>query len=661
MNGALLASVPLLPLLGSVVLMGGAPRLTPRFTAVIACGSVGLAALAVLWLGADFLFNPPPAGQFTAVFGRWFAVPGFEVTAALRLDALSLVLAFVITFVGFFIHLYSSEYMAGEGGYARYFAWLNLFVAAMLLLVLADDLLLLYVGWEGVGLCSYLLIGFWYREPQNGYAARKAFVMTRTGDTLLLIGLLLLALEFDTLRIDAILGQARDHWLPGATTATLVAFLLLGGAVGKSAQLPLHTWLPDAMAGPTPVSALIHAATMVTAGVYLIARLHGLYELAPLAQGAVAVIGAATLLFGGLSALSQADIKRVLAWSTVSQIGYMFLALGLGAWSAALFHLFTHAFFKALLFLAAGAVILAVDHEQEITRMGGLRRRLPLVFWSFVAGGASLASLPLVTAGFFSKELILAAAWREPLLWLAAWAGAVLTAAYVARLIAWVFFTPGDRTIHHRPRRAMSLPLAVLSVGALAAGFLQWPGWALDLHLFTAWLTPLLGSGPEEPPAAAVLLALSAPFLGVVAWWSLRRVGAQPWARRLGTFWREGWRVDALYGALAERPWEGLARRGAGEIADGVFDAIVQLHRWWWAGLSRLQNGLVRRYGVGLVLGAVLLLLANLVTSRPSVPAPGIAPQRGGERAPVPLILVEKPAASDSTTRARTGRVPVEP
>jgi NADH-quinone oxidoreductase subunit L len=276
----------------------------------------------------------------------------------------------------------------------------------MLTLVLADNLLLLYLGWEGVGLCSYLLIGFWFRDPVNGRAARKAFIVTRIGDTAMAIGLFLLFTNLGTLNIQELMQAAHNQWPVGSGIAMLAAALLLGGALGKSAQIPLQVWLPDAMAGPTPVSALIHAATMVTAGVYLIARTHVIFELAPLVQYAVAVIGAATLLVAGFSALAQRDIKRV-PYSTISQIGYMFLGLGVGAWSAAMFHFMTHAFFKALLFLGAGVVILAQHHEHDMFKMGGLKDRLPLTFWTFLIGSASLSALPLVTAGFYSKDQIL--------------------------------------------------------------------------------------------------------------------------------------------------------------------------------------------------------------------------------------------------------------
>jgi NADH-quinone oxidoreductase subunit L len=357
--------IPALPLAGFISLVLVGPRISRAGVALIGVGAVGLSALVAVLVAATFIGSPPPGHAYMQTLWRWMAVAGFTPRVALYLDALSLVMALVVTVVGFLIHLYASEFMLEEEeGYSRFFAYMNLFVASMLVLVLADNLLLLYLGWEGVGLCSYLLIGFWYRDPANGYAAQKAFIVTRIGDTAMAIGLFLLVLTLGTLDIQEVMRRASQQWPVGTWLAVVSAALLLGGALGKSAQLPLQTWLPDAMAGPTPVSALIHAATMVTAGVYLIARTHVLFLLAPPVLTAVTVIGAVTLLVAGCSALTQRDIKRVLAYSTVSQIGYMFLALGLGAWSAAMFHFMTHAFFKALLFLAAGAVTLSLHHEQ---------------------------------------------------------------------------------------------------------------------------------------------------------------------------------------------------------------------------------------------------------------------------------------------------------
>ena len=368
----LLWLTPTLPLAGFLLLVLGNPSRTPA--AVIGVGSVALSALITLGIGLEFLALPEAEQVFRQTLWTWFSSGQLNVGFTLYLDPLALVMMGIITGVGSLIHLYSVGYMADDPAFARFMAYMNLFVAAMLMLVLGDNLVLLFLGWEGVGLCSYLLIGFWYDKPENGYAARKAFIVTRIGDTSMALGLFLLFFHLGTLDIQQLMLNATNAWAPGSLLPELAAALLLGGALGKSAQLPLQTWLPDAMAGPTPISALIHAATMVTAGVYLIARTHGLFLLAPDVLFIVAVIGAATLFISGFTALTQTDIKKILAFSTMSQLGYMFLALGVGAWSAAIFHLMTHAFFKALLFLAAGSVILCMHHEQDIFKMGGLRK-----------------------------------------------------------------------------------------------------------------------------------------------------------------------------------------------------------------------------------------------------------------------------------------------
>src|SRR5208337_1448896 len=413
------------------------------------------------------------------VLWTWINVGGFQPQIGLYLDALSLVMVLVVTFVGFLIHIYSAEFMIADEGYSRFFAYMNLFVASMITLLLANNLLLLMLGWEGVGLCSYLLIGFWYRDPANGRAARKAFIVTRVGDTALMLGLFLLFTRLGTLQIQDLMRRAAEHWASGSTYAVVAALLLLGGAMGKSAKLPLQVWLPDAMAGPTPTSALIHAATMVTAGVYLIARTHVLFSLAPSAQFAVAMVGAGTMLLAGLSALTQYDIKRVLAYSTLSQIGYMFLALGVGAWQAAIFHFVTHAFFKALLFLCAGVIINAMDEEHSIFRMGGLRKELPIAFWTFLIGGCSLVGLPFITAGFFSKDLIIWQTWSsqqgQPGLWIAGMIGALLTSLYTFRVIFRVFFGPLGKPVTKRPGLAMTIPLLVLAFLSIVGGYLKQP------------------------------------------------------------------------------------------------------------------------------------------------------------------------------------------
>ena len=385
--------IPALPFVSATLLILFGSRLSRRSVAAVGVGSIGLSALVTALVAISFLTDTPPGHAYTQVLWTWISIGDFQPQIGFYLDALSLVMIVVVTFVGFLIHIFAAEFMIEDESYGRYFAYMNLFVASMLTLLLGNNLLLLLLGWEGVGVCSYLLIGFWYREPANGRAARKAFIVTRVGDCAMMIALFLLFTQLGTLQIQDLMQRASMQWPSGSTWALAAALLLLGGAVGKSAQIPLQVWLPDAMAGPTPTSALIHAATMVTAGVYLISRTHVLFSLAPAAQLAVGVVGAATLLLAGFSALTQHDIKRILAYSTISQIGYMFLALGVGAWQAAMFHFFTHAFFKALLFLGAGVIIEAVHDEHSIFRMGGLRKELPIAFWTFLAGGCALSGI----------------------------------------------------------------------------------------------------------------------------------------------------------------------------------------------------------------------------------------------------------------------------
>ncbi|MDO7653633.1 MAG: NADH-quinone oxidoreductase subunit L, partial [Porticoccus sp.] len=458
----LLPLIPLFPLVSSILLMVTLGKMPKRIVAILGAGSVGLAAVTTLLVGLAFMESGQPHHQ---VLWTWMHVGDFSPDIAFYLDGLTLVMMSVITGVGFLIHLFSTEFMEDDVSFSRYFAYLNMFVFAMLILVMADNLLLLYLGWEGVGACSYLLVGFWYQNPENGAAARKAFVVTRVGDAAMAVGLFLLFTELGTLDIQPMAAAAKSQWQVGDTLPVIACLLLLGGAVGKSAQLPLHTWLPDAMAGPTPVSALIHAATMVTAGVYLIARTHELFLLAPPAMLAVALVGLITSLMAAFTALNQHDIKRILAYSTISQIGYMFLALGVGAWAAGIFHLVTHAFFKALLFLAAGAVIHCLHHEHNIFKMGGLRTRLPVVFWSFLIGSAALAALPL-TSGFFSKDMILLQAYElpgfGPWLWAGGLLGALLTAIYSFRLVFVVFFGETKMEPDKQPGVRMAVPLSLL-------------------------------------------------------------------------------------------------------------------------------------------------------------------------------------------------------
>jgi NADH-quinone oxidoreductase subunit L len=621
--------IPALPLAGFLLLVLGR-SLPRRAAAAIGICSVGAAAAVALAVAAAFLRSAPEGGAWTQTLWQWFDVGGFRPAIALRLDGLSMVMVLVVTVVGFLIHVYSAGYMAGEEGYGRFFAYMNLFVASMLILVLADNLLLLYLGWEGVGMCSYLLIGFWYKDRANGRAAMKAFLVTRVGDVAMAVGLFLLFWELGTLDIQELLCSASAAWAPGSGKeylATAAALLLLGGAVGKSAQLPLQTWLPDAMAGPTPVSALIHAATMVTAGVYLIARTHTIFELAPAVQHLVAVIGAATLLLAGCSALVQRDIKRVLAYSTISQIGYMFLALGVGAWGAALFHFMTHAFFKSLLFLAAGAVIVALHHEQDMFKMGGLRKRLPLVFWTFLIGSASLSALPLVTAGFYSKDLILAEAWTStkgsPVLWLAGLAGALLTSIYTFRMVFLTFFGTVKQEPHVKLSKAMTVPLVILAGLSVVGGFLQTPAWLGGVTLFDGLLRgalpeTVLRTGAEAGEVTLDLMSAGAGLGGIfIAWFLFLRKPALvagllrvPPCDAIRRFWLGGWGFDWLYDKLFIRPVVWLARVNKADVLDLPFRAAGALAELFHRLLVRTQTGHLRWYAACLAAGAVAILAA---------------------------------------------------
>jgi NADH-quinone oxidoreductase subunit L len=608
--------IPAIPFAGALVLLVLGPRMRGKLPGVLGTASIAASAAISIAITASFIAHPPPGSAYTQVLWTWIPVGAFHPEIAFYLDALSLVMMLVVTFVSFLIHLYSTEFMAGDEGYSRFFGYMNLFVASMVTLLLGDNLLLLFFGWEGVGLCSYLLIGFWYQDPVNGRAARKAFIVTRVGDTAMTIGLLLVFYSLGTLRIQDLMRQAQAQWPSGSAYAIAAAALLLGGAVGKSAQLPLQTWLPDAMAGPTPTSALIHAATMVTAGVYLIARTHVLFELAPPVQLAVAVIGAATLLLSGFSALTQHDIKRVLAYSTISQIGYMFLALGVGAWGAAIFHFMTHAFFKALLFLAAGIVIEALHHEHNIFHMGGLRRELPVAFWTFLIGGCALAGLPLITAGFYSKDLIVWNAWSgpggSPALWAAAIAGVALTSLYTFRLIFLVFFGEVRTPVTRRPGWAMQVPVWLLAALSIVGGFDRTP--------FANFLRTALPLPPEAHlgitetvSSLAAALAFAAGLL--VAWFCyLRRpalaaaVAANPAGNMLHRFWASGWGFDWLYDRLFVRPVLWAARVNKGDIVDAVYSGIARIADFSWRALSLSENGRLRWYAAGIAAGSVLFV-----------------------------------------------------
>ncbi len=604
--------VPLLPLLSSVLLMLGSASFPRLLIAVLGVGSVASAALLTMSIGMDFLADPQP---FQMTLWTWMQVGNFSPGIAFYFDGLTLVMMSVITGVGFLIHLFSTEFMEQDSSYDRDFAYLNMFVAAMLVLVMADNLLLLYLGWEGVGVCSYLLVGFWYQNSANGQAARKAFVVTRIGDTAMALGLLLLFTQLGTLDIQAMMGVANEQWQVGDTLPLIACLLLLGGAVGKSAQLPLHTWLPDAMAGPTPVSALIHAATMVTAGVYLIARTNGLFLLAPTAMMIVALIGLATSLMAAFTALMQSDIKRILAYSTISQIGYMFLALGVGAWTAGIFHLMTHAFFKALLFLGSGAIIHYLHHEHDIFKMGGLRSKMPVTFWSFMIGSAALAALPM-TSGFFSKDQILLQAYLQPdagpWLWLGGLLGALLTAIYSFRLVFVVFFGEAKTQPDGDTGWRMALPLVVLCGLAMVGGYFIIP---------VAEVFPV-ASG-EHPANWVEYVSISVPLMGLLLSYLIFHSGQLnvdklvnsslgQWLRR---FWHSGWGIDWLYDRIFVRPYYRLSGIMVNEPIDAIYGLIVAINQTFNHWLAESQTGRMRWYIASMVFGLILVLTLALQIS----------------------------------------------
>ncbi len=621
----LLWLIPAFPIASFLVLATFGKRLPRKLVPVLGVGSIASSAVVAILIAISFLTSPPPGNHFTQVLWTWMDVGGFRPQIAFYLDALSLLMVLVVTFVGSLIHLYSAEFMLEDEGYSRFFAYMNLFVASMCTLLLGANLLLLFLGWEGVGLCSYLLIGFWYRDPVNGLAARKAFIVTRVGDTAMILGLFLLFDKLGTLQIQELMHRAALQWPVGSTLPVLAAALLLGGAVGKSAQLPLQTWLPDAMAGPTPTSALIHAATMVTAGVYLIARTHVLFSLAPSVQLAVAIVGAATLTLAGFSAITQSDIKRVLAYSTISQIGYMFLALGVGAWSAAIFHFMTHAFFKALLFLGAGVIIESLHHEHNIFKMGGLRKELPVAFWTFLAAGCSLAGLPLITAGFYSKGLIIWDTWSSTrggdILWLAAVFGVLLTSLYTFRLIFIVFFGEAKTKVHKRPGWAMLLPCVTLAILSVVGGFVDTPAFLGNLRSFTDFMHMALPAvhegatrgmselGSESLVTLAFLIGIYlAYFFFIQHREYAEAITAPAISKALHRFWYSDWGMDWLYERVFVRPVIWIAQFDKRDFVDDIYTGIGLVTELFYYGVRKTETGRMRWYAAGIAAGSIIFV-----------------------------------------------------
>jgi NADH-quinone oxidoreductase subunit L len=641
-----------LPLLGSAIngLLG--KNFSKPVVNAVGIGSVSLSFLCVVELAREFVQLPASQVPWIKDYFTWITAGQFKVDFSLQIDQLTMVMLFVVTFVSLLVHIYSTGYMAHEGGYHRFFSYLNLFVFFMLTLVLAANVVLMFVGWEGVGLCSYLLIGFWFLKQSAISAGKKAFITTRIGDFGFTIGILLLFWTFKSVDFLSIFRQTVS--MPPEPFAfggvlTVICILLFTGAIGKSAQLPLYVWLPDAMEGPTPVSALIHAATMVTAGVYMVARMNPLFARAPLALFIVALVGALTAFYAATIGLLQTDIKKVLAYSTISQLGYMFLGLGVGAYAAGVFHLMTHAFFKGLLFLAAGSVIHAMGGEQDMLKMGGLRKQIPVTFWSMFIATLAIAGIPGF-AGFFSKDEILDAAGSGPhaniSLWMLGLIGAGLTSFYMFRLIFLTFFGKprfDEHKVHvHESPRNMTVPLMILAFLSIFGGWFAAPHllggtdyFEKFLHpVFSAYAVPAgieqqaslagaVGSAGEisRTPIMELIHSLTGPpviiaFLGLLlAWWFYIKSPELPGRleerlRGLYSLVFHKYYVDEIYAALIVNPllWisTNILWRGVDEtLIDGAVNGAGRVARESGNHLREIQSGNARSYASWVVIGAV--------------------------------------------------------
>jgi NADH-quinone oxidoreductase subunit L len=615
----------LFPALGTLVIALVGTRLGKRVVGILAPGMVLLSFGVAVWMFVTMLGLPAEERSHEVVLWQWMVAGSFEVNVALLLDQLSVTMALIVTGIGFLIHVYSAGYMHHDERFPRFFAFLNFFILMMLTLVLADNYLLLYVGWEGVGLASYLLIGFWFEKPSAADAGKKAFIVNRIGDFGLAIAIMLIWTSLGTLQFSEVFASAPQVWA-GTAIATTVTLLLLLAATGKSAQIPLFVWLPDAMEGPTPVSALIHAATMVTAGVYMLARSAVLLGLAPTTSTWVAVIGAATAFFAATIALAQTDLKRILAYSTISQLGYMFLAVGVGAYASGIFHLMTHAFFKALLFLAAGSVMHALHGELDIRKMGNLRKKMPTTFWTYLVGALALAGIPLLS-GFFSKDDILWYVWlKSPLLWAVGLITAALTAIYALRSVFVPFFgQERDKKLFnhaHESPRVMTVPLIILAVGAVGIGYLGIP----HLSRIDLWLEPVFAPAANntipvlDQPIEWVLLAFSAVVSLGGAYLAYRAYIKNPeipvrvraalgW---FATLVEHKYYVDEAYNMIIVQPLRDVSGWFAGTFdkrgIDGAVNGVAGATGWVGYQARRLQTGMVGLYALSILVGAVALL-----------------------------------------------------
>lgn len=615
----------LFPALGTLIISLFGTRLGKRAVSILAPAVVFLSFAVAVASFVTLLGLPAEERSHEVTLWQWMAVGNFSVDIALLLDQLSVTMALVVTGVGFLIHVYSAGYMHDDVRVPRYFAFLNLFILMMLTLVLANNYLLLFVGWEGVGLASYLLIGFWFEKPAAADAGKKAFIVNRIGDFGLLLAIMFIWTGVGSLRFADVFALAPEVWTVGSGVVAAVTMLMLLAATGKSAQIPLYVWLPDAMEGPTPVSALIHAATMVTAGVYMIARSATLFDLAPTTGNWVAWVGVLTAFFAGTIALTQTDLKRILAYSTVSQLGFMFIAVGVGAYAAGIFHLVTHAFFKALLFLGAGSVMHALHGELDIRKMGNLRTKLPTTYWTFLIGSAALAGIPLLS-GFFSKDAILFYAFEKQIpVWVLGIITAFITALYSFRIVFVAFWgQERDRRLFnhaHESPQVMTIPLIILAIGAIVVGYIGLP----SISAINSWLDPVFHHGEAAAEAhnltlELILLVVSALVAlgGAFAAYRAYIVDpALPGRVRSGLGWfarlvENKYYIDELYNMVIVNPlrdlggWLGRVfdQRGI----DGAVNGLAGVTGWLGTQARRLQTGMVGLYALAMLFGAVALL-----------------------------------------------------
>jgi NADH-quinone oxidoreductase subunit L len=627
----LAALIPLAPFLGFLLIALVNTRLRPWLVALIACSAVLFSFILSVAL---FFALGDDRKSFTYTAFEWISAGDFSVSFSLLVDPLSILMMLIITGVGFLIHVYSAGYMHGDEGFNRFFAYLNLFIFFMLLLVMGSNYLLMFVGWEGVGLCSYLLIGFWFKNTEYNNAAKKAFIMNRIGDVGLILGVIMIFMQFGTLSYPEVFAQAVDL-ASGSQVITIITLLLFVGAIGKSAQIPLYTWLPDAMAGPTPVSALIHAATMVTAGIYMIARNNILFSLSPFTLDVIIIIGLATALLAATIAVAQNDIKKVLAYSTVSQLGLMFLALGLGAYTSGVFHMTTHAFFKALLFLGAGSVIHGMSGEQDIRAMGGLKKYLPVTFVTFLIGTLAISGLPPF-AGFFSKDEILAHAFAgNKIVWLIGFFASLLTAFYMFRLFFLTFSgesraTPEVKRHIHESPRTMTTPLIVLAVLSVTGGFMGLPEVLGGGHALNDFLSPVFEQSQGLIAAhqvshsteiilmtTVVVLTLIVIFVAYTLYVKKKRVPT-PEGVSLNPFHRLIYRkyyVDETYDNVIVRPLNFLSKALDAVVERLLIDRIVngagRVVTWGGKTLRFVQTGNTGFYIFAMVISIVILLVVK--------------------------------------------------